>query len=85
MPRAWRRLGRWRHSNGVWLHLVFDALADDADTTAWYAIDFWVDTQGWQTRGLDYVFLPSLILGDTLLDVPVRVSGEGIVSFGTKH
>jgi len=64
---------------------TFNALAADADTTAWYAIDFWVDTQPWQTGGLDYALLPALILGDTLRHVPVRVSGEIIVTFTPKR
>ncbi len=64
---------------------TFTAPAATADTTLWFAVDFWVDTQPWQTGGLDYVFLPSLMLGDTLFHVPVRVSGEIIVSFTPKR
>jgi len=64
---------------------TFNALAADADTTAWYSFDLWVDTQPWQTGGLDYVFLPSLMLRDTLFHVPLRVSGEIIVSFTPKR
>ena len=60
---------------------TFTAPAAESDTTLWFAFDFWVDTQPWQTGGLDYVFLPSLLLGDTLLSVPVRVSGEIIITF----
>ncbi len=76
--RVFFGFGQWSEGPLV----AFNALAAEADTTAWrYAIDLWVDTQRWQTGGLDYALLPALILGDTLLHVPVRVSGEIIVTF----